>query len=519
MPSDTIELPSIAETAAPEPERPPRRAGYGVLPVLITLLAAFMRLHGLAYKSFWMDEGMSVEYARLPWAVFLKTLWNREANMALYYILLRYWLLLGRSDGFVRGLSVIFSVATVPVLYLLAKRLFDRQTAIVAAFLLAIHAYHIRYAQEARGYALVVFLSVLASWLLVRNLQEPSSSHWGIYTAVCVLAVYTHFYAGLMIVAHLVSLAWPPRKEVPWRTIARHMSYFACWMIPIAIFVVRIGTEPINWVQPVGRQGLLYLGLQLSGNYGKPLLILVSLLLGVALVSARRARLAGEDTKFWSYAFLFSWLFVPIVTVLTASLIHPLLVNRYMSPFFPALIVLLSSAVMAFRPRVLGLPFFFAISVCLILGTASYYQRDFDVTRQDWRVAADYVARNARPGDSIFFYQGGAQPPFDFYYRWQKDPPAVWPKSLNPSYSAEGNGVEYESIPGTPVRAAIPVGNRVWLVFLLPEGPNGMPDMTGIKIRDWFSKGRERIAVQRLYPIDILLLASPERTLNEKAGQ
>lgn len=516
MATNVIEVLEHSEVPSLVDERPARLDAYAVLLVFVTILAAILRIHGIASKSFWMDEGMSVEYARLPWKIFLRTLWSREANMALYYVLLRYWMLLGRSDGFLRGVSALFSIATVPVFYALGRRLFNRQTAILAAFLLAIHAYHIRYAQEARSYAMVVFLSVVASWLLVRNVQEPSSSHWGAYTAVCVLAVYTHFYAGLVVVAHLAAMACLPRKSIPWTTVARHLLWFAGGVAPIAIFVIRTGTSPIGWVPPINGDILRRFGFDIAGNYGRPLLILSILAIGIALQEARRKWLARDNSReTWRYLFLFSWLCVPIAIVAAASQVRPLFLTRYMNPCLPALVLLVAAGVMALRPRVFGWIFLSAISLCSILGTVSYYQQDFDVSRQNWRAAADYVFLHAQPGDSIYFYQGGAQPPFDFYYRWQKNPAPIWPKSLNASYATEGNHVDYELIPGTESRASSPIGDRVWLVLLLPPGPNGLPDRTGAKIRDWFATGRHRVDVQRLYPIDILLLA---RTSNDDAG-
>src|SRR5580704_7434762 len=72
---------------------------------IITLAAAILRFHGIAAKSFWLDEGISVGIARLPWSQFWDVLRHREANMALYYLLLRFWMALdflttaGGSEG------------------------------------------------------------------------------------------------------------------------------------------------------------------------------------------------------------------------------------------------------------------------------------------------------------------------------------------------------------------------------------------------------------------------------------
>src|SRR5712692_6465637 len=178
----TQTFPLPAESSAPDRSRRGTKTTFWLL-ALITLVAAILRWHGIASKSFWLDEGISVEIARLPWRQFLYVLRHREINMALYYLLLHFWLAMGSTEGFIRGFSVLFSVATVPVLCALGARLFGRRAGLLAAWLLSINAYHIRYAQEARSYALVVFFATLATWLLVRNLQEPASARWAAYTA------------------------------------------------------------------------------------------------------------------------------------------------------------------------------------------------------------------------------------------------------------------------------------------------------------------------------------------------
>ena len=180
---------------------------------LIVPVAAFLRLHAISAKSLWLDEAMSAGIARLPWSQFFRVLWNREINMTLYYLLLRLWIHAGSSEAFLRGLSLIFSVATVPLLYTLGTRLFGRTAGLAAALLLALSAYQIRYAQEARAYALVAFLATLATFLLVRNLQSPATARWGAYSAVCALVVYAQILGALLILAHAFSLLALPRDS------------------------------------------------------------------------------------------------------------------------------------------------------------------------------------------------------------------------------------------------------------------------------------------------------------------
>src|SRR5512146_504375 len=130
----------------------------------ITVLAAVLRLLYLGKKSFWLDEIVSVSIGRLDPAGFRNIVLSWELNEGLYYTLLRGWMHLGQGEFVVRLLSVLPAVAAIAFVYLLGRRWFSEQTGLIAALLLAVNAFDVRYAQEARGYSLFAFLVVLACW-------------------------------------------------------------------------------------------------------------------------------------------------------------------------------------------------------------------------------------------------------------------------------------------------------------------------------------------------------------------
>ena len=147
----------MRSVAAPSPETVPQSRVElsprlaAILLLAITAAGAVLRFLYLTRKRFWLDEGVSVTLARLDSSNLLHILWRREANMALYYALLRVWLHFGSGDYFVRGLSALISVAAIPVIYRLGKRLLDAPAGAVAAALFSVHAWQVRYAQEARA--------------------------------------------------------------------------------------------------------------------------------------------------------------------------------------------------------------------------------------------------------------------------------------------------------------------------------------------------------------------------------
>ena len=95
-------LHSVAHHAAPRKRASIPSVGSALL-LLIVAAGVVLRLHLLTRRDLWVDEALSVVLARMPWRHFWQALWDFQANMALYYLLLRGWLHLGDSEGLVRS--------------------------------------------------------------------------------------------------------------------------------------------------------------------------------------------------------------------------------------------------------------------------------------------------------------------------------------------------------------------------------------------------------------------------------
>ncbi|HYX53774.1 MAG TPA: glycosyltransferase family 39 protein [Candidatus Limnocylindrales bacterium] len=132
--------------------------------------------------------------------------------MALYYVLLRFWSHINAGVFFLRLLSVLPAVATVPVLYLLGKRLFSTRAALFSALLFSLNTFHVYYSQAPRGYSLAVFLVTAVLPLLhqiyfIRTLENPTGTNTIVYVIASTAAMYGHFFASFVLVAQFVALA------------------------------------------------------------------------------------------------------------------------------------------------------------------------------------------------------------------------------------------------------------------------------------------------------------------------
>jgi mannosyltransferase len=495
---------------------------------LIVLIAAHLRLRFLAAKSFWLDEGVSAEIARLRWSQFFQVLWHREANMALYYVLLHFWMKVGSGEAFVRGLSVLFAVATILVIYVLGRRLFGTAAGLIAAWLLAINAYHVSYSQEARSYALVIFLVTLSTWFLVRNLQQPDSALWFAYALVSALAVYAHFFAALIIVAQAASLALLRGSNFAWRDYVRSLRWFVYMIAPLAFVAARIGGAPVDWIPHTSARIIYSFFAELSGSGGIWLFALDAVAVALAAYGAWRAGRARElahdrapISASWPYVLVFAWLFVPVVLTIAASLFRPFFVARYLIICLPALMLLIAAGVARVRPTALAWCFAAAISILSLAATRQYLHHSSAMYREDWRSASAYILDHAQPGDGIFFTPL-SRLPYE-YYRSQRNPIPAGPMVLDAAAGDRGDQLAYQDFMVTPLgevlRDARPAPDRVWIVAGWNRLPNGDFDRTTLMLNAVYGKGRHLADYQEFPNITVELYvagAAPNGRANPK---
>jgi mannosyltransferase len=460
---------------------------------LVIAGAGVLRLLFLGRKPFWFDECFSVEVAGLSWGDMARLLWWREANMSLYYVAMRGWLHFGFSPFFIRSFSVYCSLATLPAIFWLASRLFDRRVGMIAVALISCNAYSIRYGQEARSYALFMLLATLSSGFFVAWLREPSQRNRRGYVLTSVAAVYAHLYALLLIVGQLLSTQWLEKGPDSAAPVASRAGMRRAWVgiafavLPLLAFVAKTGAGAIRWIARPGVRDVVDFWEHLAGNDGWPLLALYA---GACLAAMLplRGRLfrvpAGWDV--WRLQFLLAWLVFPVALALLLSLARPVFLGRYFSFCLPALIIL-AAAGLANLSRTWM--FFVCLAAMMLLslqGTLSYYDQDFDLERDGGEAAANYVYDHARPGDAILFHIAEARFPYEFFGALRAKASASGlasgPEVIFPRH---GDRLDYRDVTGKPnvelIRSLASRYGRVWVVLMRNGSPRN-PDATTVML-------------------------------------
>lgn len=163
-------------------------------------------------------------------------------NSPFYYLLLHTWIkLFGMSDFSVRFLSVLFSCATIILLFVFIKEHFKSvELAILGSFLMAIEPFFIAMSQQTRNYSMTFFLTLLTTHIFLKIIKDEDQDikenklYWvyGILSALCLLS---HFLTATIFMAHGLYVLLFVRKARPWYLLPLALSIgamaFGYWIL------------------------------------------------------------------------------------------------------------------------------------------------------------------------------------------------------------------------------------------------------------------------------------------------
>lgn len=309
---------------------------------LITFLAFTLRIARLDFQPLWWDEGWTVYFATsdIPSMVARTAI---DIHPPFYYLLLHLWvLLLGSSPFAIRFFSLLVGVLSAPLIFLVARRLFNPSAGLIAALVWAVAPLPIYYSQEARMYALVTFLGLLSTLFALqigKGLKEGQTSIglWAGYILTTTAAAYTQYYAAFIPLAQTLFFLILARHNLS--LLLKWLTAQAIWFLLYTPWILFAGSKLIDYVATklVKEADLslgfaTYMGSHLAtfglGHLPEHLawlgiipLLFAALGVGSALLSASKVSLKQEGEK--GALFLLLYLFVPLLSGFLINLRFP----------------------------------------------------------------------------------------------------------------------------------------------------------------------------------------------------
>jgi len=169
--------------------------------LLLVLVAAGLLFASVPGRSLWIDELYTVrEVAEPSIPVLVEHVIQAERRPPLHFLALHAWSeLAGYGEATQHAFSVICLLLTLPLVYLLGRRLGNEAVARWGLLLTAVSPFLILYVPMVRAYSLTLLLGCLSTLAFLRWRERPTATSWLGYVVVALALIYTD-YVGLALV-------------------------------------------------------------------------------------------------------------------------------------------------------------------------------------------------------------------------------------------------------------------------------------------------------------------------------
>lgn len=412
----------------------------GRLVVIVVLLAIFMlgmglRLYGLDADSLWADEIYTATRAQMAFVSIVTQAGGDVHPPLLYLVTKALILMLGDREFILRLQAVLFGSLSILLAYKVGEILWTRPAGLMGAFLLAVNPYHVQYSQEARQYALMIFLALLSLIFLLGGLRRERKELWMGFVLCTSLSLYNHYFAFLFLAAEIIfatlviakswllyrkqsagastldrssRLSAPARRALIFAvSLALVTVLFLPWLPTTLeqVFGPKLGWQAVD-IGSISKLEQswdhLHYSLKTYSGMGGSLLLLALGLFSLGLASCSREQLS----------LIASWLAVPFLFMFLFTSEHHFdprhvlfVLPAYLLAIARGLARVISFLDQALRPTGRAQKWLIALTSLLVvlfgLTSVAPLRDYYHGQKEDWRSAALYLKGHMLPGDLV----------------------------------------------------------------------------------------------------------------------
>ncbi len=354
-------------------------------------------------ESLWYDELFSTRI-HLPNLKALAYFSVFDVHPPFYSVLMFLWTgLFGDSELSVRTLPMIFGISSIVLIYVLACRVADEKTALLAAFLLSFSPVHIWYSQEARSYSALIFFLLFTVIAQLKLNDAAAKSVWFfIYSVAAFAGVFSHYY--FVIYIFLISIILISGNHAYKRRIlaVNAAAVFGLSLLVLIKFVKSaIKTQQGDWraFTFLELKQLFFKWFLLGGNSWDAekcywWIIAIQLIFATIFVRGVMYLLKKPNRAQGSHEVVLYLFCLPLFMLVISNFGQQGYIERSVITALPFFFIVIAGGAMAFKNKIIRYACLSTIIVVSIATVALYYNRQDVWTvykpNPDWRAAALY---------------------------------------------------------------------------------------------------------------------------------
>ncbi len=248
--------------------------------------AAVIRLLGVTTRGIQYDDAFSILLAGRSIPEIISGT-AADTMPPLYYLILHYWQMAGRSVPFLRLPGILFSLGIVFLTYIMVEKAVNREAAVWSASILAVSPLQFYHAQDIRMYSLATLLILGWNWgaLEVNRIDHPRELP--VWKWICLVlcgtgALYSHALAGFGLLAPYVYFVWKRKcKHLVWMGAAGAVTLglYLPWLAMVPGQIAKV--QKAFWTPVPGIVEILQAVIMAFGDIPAPPIIL-----GIVLFAA-----------------------------------------------------------------------------------------------------------------------------------------------------------------------------------------------------------------------------------------
>jgi cellulose synthase (UDP-forming) len=374
-------------------------------------------LSGLGLR---LDESQSLWQTSHTYSRLIENV-RADVHVPLYHTLLFFWrLAFGETIFVARMLSLTFFVLSIPILYLLARRLYTRKVATFSVILYSVSPLMNWFANEARMYTQLTFFTLLQQLAFVSIAQKRSQWYWLLYLVSTIAGLYTHYFFGFIVfgqILYYLIFRKDFAKYSFWKFAGVAIAGIGA-LAPWVLYSSGIGGESNTRPQLISPSGIdvvntfinFLFGFQsdalttVIGSFWPLLVVLVFVMLQKNIKTSR-------ESLFYLVSLL-----APISIAFIYSLyLSPIFLTRYFIALVPTFYILMSYF-FVHHTKGYGKYLVSAYSLLVIGFFGLQFYNPNTPVREDYIEAVAYVEEAANPRDLVVVTSPFTVYPVEYYY-------------------------------------------------------------------------------------------------------
>jgi len=397
------------------PDSPHSRRNWPAVIAFIALLAAGLgvRWAGIGQEGLWLDEIYAATYANLSLLQTAVASMRFDVHPPLYYMQLTAWSSLGHGDVWLLLNSVLWSMATLVLVFLTTLRRFGVLAGLIALAFCAVLGSEVYFGSELRMYSLFGLL-MMVSWMAADRLRADYRFKAGLPLVLVLILVGAVHSFGMIAVAAVLLYVFPAGAFRAGEDRSRVKAQLPTWIaiacvvgITLLPWVVNATMRKVGHLEPLTLSGVAYtisgwvLGyraLSIPQWWQTGLTLAVALCLAATIVWVPQLRRT-----------ITCYIVVPMALAGAVSAVwKPIWLARsfsFCAPFLAVALGALLARLLSVRPGApLGVRSVYASLAAAALIATGWFSFHEQITpwRTQYREAAAYLREHVQAGDIVY---------------------------------------------------------------------------------------------------------------------